>query len=75
MSVSESGPLWSPSAGQIARARLTAFAARHFPSTCDGGRVDYAALHQMSIDRRDDFWRAVWEFCGIRGEMGERIIA
>ena len=35
---------------------------------------DYPALYQFSIDRPADFWRAVWTFCGIRGEIGDRVV-
>ena len=71
--MSESPPLWQPSAERIARAKLTAFSRvaerrfeRKFP--------DYASLYRFSIDRPADFWRAVWDFTRIRGSMGERVI-
>ena len=35
----------------------------------------YDDLYRFSIERPADFWREVWSFCGIRGEMGERVIA
>jgi acetoacetyl-CoA synthetase len=35
---------------------------------------DYAALYDFSCNRLDDFWRLVWEFCGVIGTMGERVI-
>jgi acetoacetyl-CoA synthetase len=34
----------------------------------------YEDLYRFSIDRPADFWREVWSFSGIRGEMGERVI-
>ena len=36
--------------------------------------ADYRALHDFSIRRADAFWQSVWEHCGVRGSMGERII-
>ena len=33
---------------------------------------DYAALHAWSIAERAEFWSAVWDFCGVLGERGER---
>jgi acetoacetyl-CoA synthetase len=27
---------------------------------------DYAALHQWSVTRREDFWSTVWDFCAVR---------
>ena len=35
---------------------------------------DYAALYDFSLNRMDDFWRFMWEFGGVRGSIGERII-
>lgn len=32
---------------------------------------DYPALHRWSLDRRGDFWRAVWRFAEVVGEPGE----
>jgi acetoacetyl-CoA synthetase len=68
-----SSPLWSPSAGRIARARITAFM-RTLSATHGVDLPDYPALYAFSIERPSDFWRAVWDFCGIRGDMGERVV-
>ena len=35
----------------------------------------YDDLYRFSIERPSDFWREVWTFCGIRGEMGNRVVA
>ncbi|HEV7285652.1 MAG TPA: AMP-binding protein, partial [Kaistia sp.] len=35
---------------------------------------DHDALHQWSIDDRAAFWDLVWDFCGIVGEKGERLL-
>jgi acetoacetyl-CoA synthetase len=35
---------------------------------------DYATLYPFSCNRLDDFWRLVWEFCGVIGTMGERVV-
>lgn len=58
----------------MARARLTAFIRaleeRH------GIRLpDYAALWCFSTDRPAEFWSAVWDFCGVIGQRGERSVA
>jgi acetoacetyl-CoA synthetase len=66
-------PIWTPSLERIADANLTAFsrqAAERWSLDLSG----YAALHRFSIDRAPEFWRSVWDFTGIRGEIGERII-
>ena len=35
---------------------------------------DYAVLHEFSVSRPADFWRLMWEFGGVRGTMGQRIV-
>ena len=35
---------------------------------------DYDALYQWSLDAKESFWSAVWDFCGIIGDKGERIL-
>jgi len=36
--------------------------------------ADYDAFHRWSIDAREDFWGAVWTYCGVIGEPGERVL-
>jgi acetoacetyl-CoA synthetase len=66
-------PLWTPNEERISKAALTAFtqeaakrAGRTLPS--------YEALHRWSIEDRAAFWDLVWDFCGVVGEKGERIL-
>ena len=66
-------PLWTPSAARLAGHPMTHFRAAAaewtglpFP--------DHDALHQWSIDDRAAFWDLVWDFCGIVGEKGERLL-
>lgn len=66
-------PVWRPSQERIARARLTAFMREVAPAHHLHFR-DYDDLYRFSIERPADFWRAVWQFCGIRGHMGHRIV-
>ncbi len=65
-------PLWTPSPDRVAATRLTAFmqAASRFEVPI----TDYSALYEFSISRPADFWRLMWEFGGVRGTMGERIV-
>ena len=66
-------PLWIPSAERIARARLTDF----MRAVRDAFGLDlssYDDLYTFSIERPEDFWRTVWTFTGIRGEMGARVV-
>ncbi len=36
---------------------------------------DYWGLHRWSITERGAFWSAVWDFCGVIGDKGERLVA
>jgi acetoacetyl-CoA synthetase len=67
-------PLWTPSDERVADAAMTAFktaasakARKEFAT--------YAELHRWSIEEREAFWSLVWEFCGVVGESGERVLA
>jgi acetoacetyl-CoA synthetase len=67
-------PLWKPSAERIAESPLTAF--RHRAEQVSGrGFVDYAELHRWSIDDREAFWNLVWDYCGVVGDKGDRVLA
>jgi acetoacetyl-CoA synthetase len=66
-------PLWQPSPERAAATQLDAFrltierrSATPLP--------DYAALHAWSIAQRAEFWSAIWEFCSVVGERGERCV-
>ena len=66
-------PLWIPSPERVAAAEMTAFR-RAVEQRWQVALADYRALHDFSIRRADAFWQSIWEHCGIRGAMGERII-
>jgi acetoacetyl-CoA synthetase len=66
-------PVWTPTESCIASSRMAEFsrraeqiACRTFPS--------YRDLHAWSIASPDQFWPAVWDFCGVVGERGERAL-
>ena len=65
-------PLWTPSPERIARANLTRFIdlvnGRHALAI-----ERYEPLYRWSIEHPLDFWKAMWDFAGIRGEKGERV--
>ncbi len=66
-------PLWRPSAERIRSTRLEAF--RKFAGARAGlALADSTALHAWSVDDRAAFWGAVWDFCGVVGERGERVL-
>jgi acetoacetyl-CoA synthetase len=62
-------PLWQPSAERVAAANLT-----RFMEAVGRKGHSYAELHRWSIDDRASFWNAVWDFCGVVGEKGSRVL-
>ncbi len=61
-------PLWTPSAERIANANLTAFM-RDAGARWNRRFSDYQTLYRWSIDHPDEFWRAIWDFCGVVGVL------
>ncbi len=67
-------PLWSPSAERVAQAPITEFMA--LAAGASGRPIaDYDALQAWSVEDREGFWPLVWDYCGIVGERGERVLA
>ena len=59
--------LWTPARERVAAAVVTGFAARA------GERfgldlTSYEDLYAWSVERREDFWRFLWEFTGVVGD-------
>ena len=66
-------PMWTPSETSIDAANITRFIAQ--VNERQGLALsDYDGLYRWSIDRKEDFWSEVWDFCGIIGDKGERIL-
>ena len=67
-------PLWTASEERKATSRMAAF------MKAVGERYglpisDYDGLHRFSIERQEDFWNTVWDFCGvIASERGTRVL-
>jgi acetoacetyl-CoA synthetase len=60
MNAAQDQPLWQPGAERAAGTLLARFMRR---AGCD----DYASLHRWSIERSEEFWNLVWDFCEVRG--------
>jgi acetoacetyl-CoA synthetase len=63
-------PLWSPSAEQIERANVTRFI-RDAVNTLGGSAArvrDGGSLYDWSLEAPEQFWPAVWRFCGVLAE-------
>ena len=64
--------LWTPRPERVAASNMMRFmafagarAGRHFPET--------RALHAWSLAEPGAFWSAVWDFCSVIGDKGERL--
>ncbi|MEX3007083.1 acetoacetate--CoA ligase [Hoeflea sp. TYP-13] len=69
----EQKPLWTPSEERVETAVVTAFAC--FCEDRSGADLsNYDDLHEWSISNRADFWSAVWDFCGVKGEKGDIVL-
>ena len=65
--------LWTPSAERLACARLGRFMAE-VRDRWGVEVADYGALHAWSVAEPAQFWRSLWDFCGIVGDgPGARI--
>ncbi|MPZ39441.1 MAG: acetoacetate--CoA ligase [Rhizobiales bacterium] len=72
--MSDTPPLWIPSADTAAASQVRAFMTevdrRH------GTRLsDYRDLHAWSVAHPDLFWSLVWDFCDVIGDKGERLVS
>ncbi len=66
-------PIWSPSKQQIDTSILSEFIANVNKRTGNDFK-DYQSLWQWSIDENELFWDILWDFCGVIGDKGERIL-
>jgi len=66
-------PLWAPSAERIASANVTAFA-RQAEQRWGTTLPEFDALHAWSVANPEQFWVSVWEFGGVIGTRGERVL-
>ena len=66
-------PLWVPSDEALAKSPIHAFMERcnaDFGLSLSG----FEDLHAWSVAEREKFWSAVWDFCGVKGKRGARIL-
>lgn len=60
-------PLWTPSPERAAATNMARFAGAH-------GADDYPSLHRWSVESPEEFWAAVWDWTGVVGERGGRVL-
>lgn len=66
--------LWTPPAERVEKAQSTQFIRtinKQFNEDIQG----FHELYDWSVENDADFWSAVWDFCGVMGDKGERVIA
>jgi acetoacetyl-CoA synthetase len=59
-------PLWEPTAQDRERAEMTRFMCWAGERRARGELAGYAELWDWSVSELEDFWAAIWEFCGVR---------
>lgn len=59
--------LWDPSADRVESTRLDAFRRAVRPEAADSDE-----LWEWSVAAPGEFWRAVWDWCGVLGDVGDR---
>ena len=64
-----SSPLWSPDPERIKATNLAQFVsaarAHGYVSPTGGAAVDFRSLYAWSVAHPEEFWPAVWRFCGV----------
>ena len=66
-------PIWVPDQLRIDASNLQRFIKHiEFP---DDKINNFDDLHRWSVRNKQDFWREVWQFCGVIGDRGESINA
>ena len=67
-------PLWTPDKAALTSSTMAQFMA-FFNQRKGLATSDYSALHKASIEHREAFWSAIWEFCGVIGDKGDVVLA
>jgi acetoacetyl-CoA synthetase len=73
--VGTAAPLWAPSPEQVSRANITRFATSARAAGAPVAPGDYRSLYDWSVASPEQFWPAVWRFCGVISDerrSGER---
>jgi acetoacetyl-CoA synthetase len=65
--------LWTPSRARIEAAVVTDFV-RTVARTQRAAIADFPSLWRWSIDHKEMFWRALWDYAGVIGEPGSRTL-
>lgn len=62
--------LWTPTQAWVESTQMDQFRREVRPQAASSSE-----LWQWSVDEPGEFWAAIWDWCGIVGERGERLVA
>lgn len=71
--MTDANALWTPSQQQIETTNLWQFM-QYAQQKTNLNFPDYDALYQWSLDEKESFWSMLWDYCGVIGEKGERVL-
>ena len=60
-------PLWKPTQERIEQSNMTKFLS-YLQQQHGVTFEDYDALHTWSVEQRELFWSAIWDFCGVKAQ-------
>ncbi len=66
--------LWTPTQAQIDNAEVTNFASFVQAKTQFDWNQDFQSLWQWSVDHMPEFWNLLWDWHGIIGDKGDRVL-
>ncbi len=66
--------LWAPTQAQIENAEVTNFASFVHAKTQFDWHQDFQSLWQWSVDHMPEFWSLLWDWHGIIGDKGDRVL-
>jgi len=66
--------LWTPTKAQIDNAEVTNFAFFVQAKTQFDWNQDFQSLWQWSVDHMPEFWNLLWDWHGIIGDKGDRVL-
>ena len=61
--------LWRPSTERVSNSLMT-----DFLKSVGLADVEYSEAHRWSIEKPEEFWSAVWDYCGVVGEKGTTVL-
>lgn len=71
---SDDTPLWTPDPARASASALAQFMRRTGQSGAIGAEA-YKTFWRWSVDRPEEFWTALWDFCAVIGDRGPTVLA